>query len=142
MKTDKDGMIEGHPLHDSELVSLVYHRDDLRLSFERGSSTTHIDLVHVKKSLFKDFKLNAVLSEIFVWKVAAVPENIIQVSDGAWRTLFADAASENMLLAEVAFALDKLKDDLLVQFNFSYGGSAALICGKMIVNEQSPPPNP
>jgi hypothetical protein len=133
MKTDDSGMLLGFPLHDSQLVSVFYEESCCHLNFKKESSCCLIKLTGISYSGFQCFKFNAVLSEIFSWRVREVPPEIADMEDGAWRTLLCDIPVGMAMDSTIESLLCTRGDSLLVQFNFSYGGSFALICDEMSV---------
>jgi hypothetical protein len=135
MKTDKSGMLLGYPLHDSELISISYQDSSARLIFIGREGRVSVKLNGITHSGFRDFKFNAILSEIFAWKVCEVPSEIINVQDGAWRTLLSDLSGEDILRSAVSAICKSHSNALLVQFNYSYGGSFAVICTEMSVTQ-------
>lgn len=134
MKADKSGMLVGYPLHDSELISISYRDSCSHLVFRSKDRHVAVELNGITYSGFKDFKFDAILSEIFVWQVDEVPSHIIDIEDGAWRTLFPDLSNEDALRSAVNSIRKSHNDSLLVQLNYSYGGSFAVICAEINIS--------
>ncbi|MFL9873803.1 hypothetical protein [Paraburkholderia megapolitana] len=129
MIIDEHGMVTGLPLHDSHLARLNYDGIDLHVTLRTEGGHSRVELHEVKKSGFIGFRLNAILSEIFAWRVECVPEGVLNMNDGAWNTLLVGIYSDSEnLRSQVAQIQRDLKGSFLVQFNFSYGGSFAAIC--------------
>lgn len=134
IQTDKSGMLTGFPLHDSKLCALSYANASLELTLDKGGKRYVIYIKNIRCSGFSNFKLDGILSEIFLWKVSDVPQEILQISDGAWSVLFSDVTESSAIQAEIQNVKKRFFECFLVQINFSYGGSFALICDDLSIS--------
>jgi len=138
-RTSDSGLLLDSFVHDRALELFCVEKSDARLEW-RSSTGAHMALLLGGIVLFKvrDLGVGAILSEIYAWPVAAVPESSWLVPDSVWGLIF-----ENDYLREDAkftiANLQKLRSNLwAVQVGFSYGGGMAFVCEELNLVERSP----
>jgi hypothetical protein len=77
------------------------------------------------------FHGNAILSEVFLWDLASVPEAQLSGSDGAWYVLFGGDISPARLRAEAQILQRRAQYSKLALISCSYGGAMALLCNSV-----------
>ncbi len=137
MNRNGSGLLTGFPLHDVDLVAFSYRDEDFDLTFKKGIEQHNIRLVRITENGFSGFKFNAILSEIFLWKVGEVPDSILSLKDGAWADIFGANLDASRLKLEVERLVTSRAESWLVQFNFSYGGSFSAVCREVQIKKLS-----
>lgn len=131
-RTSDSGLLLDSFAHDRVLELFCIEKSDGRLEW-RSTSGAHMALLLGGIELYKvrDLGVGAILSEIYVWPVAAVPESSWLVPDSVWGLIFENDYSGGDAKSAVA-GLQRLRPDLwAVQVGFSYGGAMAFVCEEL-----------
>jgi hypothetical protein len=135
--TDPSGMLVGARVHDSHLVKFAV-TDAVSLEF--GMWRLSSDIVTAELVGLGEFNVaalwsGAIISEIFVWNVCAVPEECWSVPDSAWNVLLGNEMKLLDKKREAARIAQKRPNAQLVQFACSYGGNLAAVCDRIAIFE-------
>jgi hypothetical protein len=141
--TDGEGLIRGFSYHDSNLIGLEWLGSQyLRLTLSTLHGITTVEFDELDTVTVRDVWDGAIVSEIFVWPVTAVPEKVWEVSDGAWSVLLSGRthrSDEKMAAAQI---MKRKPSAFLVQVLNSHGGEIAVVCGKITVSTSAPAQGP
>jgi hypothetical protein len=130
---DSSGMVGGFPIHDANLLELEYRRSEsiyLRCIHPTGK-TLHARFNEPGEFGMIGFRGDAILSEVFLWDLASVPEAQLSGSDGAWNVLFGGDLPATDLPAAARARQRKAQYSTLALISCSYGGTMALLCNSV-----------
>ncbi|MGJ7902522.1 hypothetical protein [Lysobacter sp. 1R34A] len=137
--TSDSGLLLDSFVHDRVLELFCIEKSDGRLEW-RSAGGAHMALLLGGIELYKvrDLRDGAILSEIYVWPVVAVPESSWFVPDSVWGLIFENDYSGRDAKSAVA-GLQKSRPDLwAVQVGFCYGGAMAFVCEELNLVKRFP----
>jgi len=138
--TDEAGLIRGFSYHDSGLVGLEWSGSRyLRLRLSTPDGVTTVEFGELDTVTFQEIWNGAIVSDIFVWPVVAVPETVWDMSDGAWSVLLSGRTYRSDEKSVAAQIIKRKPSAFLVQVLNSYGGSIAAVCEKIEVSTEALP---
>ena len=138
-KAEASGILSGVAIHDGSLID--FHSSATGQSFLIRNALAQIvaiELTGVTEFNVLRFWQGAICSEVFVWKLAAVPTHLWAVADGAWTTLFAGRASLADAKVAAARLVQTKPEACLFQLLCSYGGAFAAICDDVAIYRHEP----
>lgn len=126
---DSNGMVLRPRVHDSHLSKLTLtERLVLDIHMRRSDSTlASLEMRGLEAVNIASLWEGAIVSEVFVWNVRAVPE-AWDIRDSGWNVLFSNRVKPLDAKQEVSRMASKKPEAFLVQLAFSYGGSLAAVC--------------
>ncbi|KFB67098.1 hypothetical protein [Candidatus Accumulibacter vicinus] len=134
LHSDEYGRIYGAQIHDSRLEEFAFSdsRDALCIRL-RGvtGKRTKVQLRGIVQLTVADLWNGAILSDIYVWKVSAVPDASWEIPDSAWNVLFTERATKEDALRLAKQIANEHPDAYLAQFECSYGGAIACVCDQI-----------
>lgn len=140
LATDQHGMLTGARAHDGILVDSRFSTSTFSyLKIRRlDGGIAEIEMHGVSEFTINQLWNNAVVGDIFLWKVDAVPEICWDVPGSGWNALLYERAVTPVvdLRREAAARIVKDRPNaFLMTVDFSYGGDRggiALVCDRVI----------
>lgn len=131
-KTTDSGLLLESFVHDRVLESFCIEKSDARLEWRSENGVRMaLSLGGIELSKVRDLGAGAILSEVYIWPIVAIPESSWLVLDSVWGLIFQGdylSGDAKSIVAE----LQKSHPDLwAVQIGFSYGGAMAFICKEL-----------
>ena len=146
--TDAGGQLRLGGIHDGNLVELLFKEGFL--SFRVQGVDGGILLFELKG--LTNLKLGllggAILNDLWIWNVNAVPESLLKYGDAGWNFLLSDQGSPSTRINEQAQKIIKRNHAaLFLQIECSYGENIAAICDSIDIyhdglSEDIPPTIP
>jgi hypothetical protein len=137
-QTDNSGMLRGVRYHDGVLESLDYIAGDhIRIRIRATSGELLFVEVAGLADMFVELWAGNIISDIFVWPVAAVPLVALGFSDGPWNTLLRGRVKSEKDASEAARDLARRFPDYhFVHVLCSYGGVLAAVGQSVTIKAQ------
>lgn len=128
-KSEVTGQLSGVSIHDGRIV-------DFRASMACQSyviSNSSSEIVEIELTGLVEFNVvrfwrGAVSSDVFLWKLMAVPSHLWSIPDSAWNILFDGRASTEDAKIAAARLIQARPEAFLFNLSCSYGGAFAAIC--------------
>jgi hypothetical protein len=139
LRSDEYGRVYGAQIHDSRLEEFSFSDGgDTLCIWIRGASgkRTNVQLTGIVQLTVADLWNGAILSDIYVWKVSAVPNACWEIPDSAWNVLFAKRATREDAPKLAQRITNEHPGAYLVQFECSYGGAIASVCDRIDLYEE------
>ena len=137
--SDTAGRMLGFGYHDANLVGLEWEdKRQLRMMLATASDVTTVELRDLDIITFREIWNGMIISDIFVWPVANVPEVVWNIEDGAWHTLLAGRVRKTDERSSAAEIIKRSPSAFLIQVLASYGGTLAAVCGSITVCTNPP----
>jgi len=133
LDTDSFGRILGAGIHDSVLSEFyLSSKGKLTLHLSRGGKPRSVVCFSTVSDIcIKYLRSAAILSDMYAWPLARVPDVIWDIPDGAWATLWGGFLATE----DAEKRADQLKREhpelYLVHVESSFGASLALICKRI-----------
>jgi hypothetical protein len=130
------GQLTGFGLHDSVLVGLSVEFDrSLRASFRRpDGSTAQLSLLGLGPVGAVALRNGAIVAEVFIWAPKQVPEDSIELVDGAWSVVFAGDIKQGDIRRVAERHISQGQFSWMVLIECSFGGSLAALCQQIEVS--------
>jgi len=139
LRTDQYGRVSGFHIHDSQMEEFAFSDRgatlNVRLRATSGKPITVL-LKGVVEFTAAELWNGAILSDLYVWKVSAVPEASWEIPDSAWNILFAHRATKEDSPNLARKIVREHPEAQLVQFECSYGGAIAAVCDQVDLYEE------
>lgn len=127
--TDPEARLAVEGLHDSRIQEFVFlenQRFSIRLRAEDGGARwLHLEGLHLLG--FQDFTSDAVLSDIYMWKLSEPTSSARRLPD-VWRALLGGNYLEPDFERTVNNIRTRHQELMLVLVDTSYGGTIAAVC--------------
>jgi hypothetical protein len=133
--TDNAGQMLGFSYHDARLVELEWREERffrMKLTTTDGG-TSIIELCDPHMITLQAVWDGMIVSDIFAWHVANVPETVWDLNDGAWPVLLSGRVHRPEQRSAVAEIMMRKPSAFVVQVLSSYGGTFAVVCGSINV---------
>lgn len=136
--TDADGQLQLGGIHDSNLLELHFKKGFL--SFRIKGATESV--LQFELGGLRELKLGlwdgAIIDDLSIWKVDAVPEKLLEYGDVGWNLLFKDRISDLPRVVKQADKIIKLYPSAyLFQVECSYGENIVAICDTFSIYSES-----
>ena len=135
---DTSGMVVGPRVHDSGLTEFAYSATGvLSLAMRRVSGdSVSLELLGVTELSVVELRNGAIISEIFIWNVGAIPDSAWAIPDSPWNLLFSRLLKPDEAKRAAARIIKESPNSFIVSVLSSYGGALAAICDVAAFYEQ------
>jgi hypothetical protein len=137
-RTDANGVVRGAAIHDGALVG--FHSSVGRQSYLIKNQ--NLEIVEIELQGVTEFNVvklwrEAIVSEMFAWKLSEAPAQLWTLADGAWKVLFEGKASMEEAKRTATRWTQSMPEAYLFQLVCSYGGQIASICTDIAIYKQA-----
>lgn len=135
--TDSAGSVLGFSYHDAILTGLEWAESSyFRMRLSQPHGTTTIELTDLDTLTLQVWN-GAIISDIFVWPVGAVPETVWNMGDGAWHVLLSGRVRSSDERLAAAQIIERRPTALLIHVLTSYGGTIVAVCENIDVSVET-----
>lgn len=132
------GQLVGFRVHDARVIGFS-HQDEGPFSLQLlriDGSVARLSFRGVDRFGFRGFRNGAIILDIYFWDPQQTPPWHASDPEGAWAVLFGNDYEVSALPSAVERVLENRESGYLVFVECSYGGSIALLCESMELDEE------